>query len=311
VRNRLFKQVASVAIMSLSLVACHGKSDSTTAVSTPEPPGPALTDVYLTDDKDNAIAKNTFSADTKPIYVMYTASHVKNVPLRAVWMVDSPGGGAKSVLDEQEITSASADQAGSFSERPPMTGWALGPYEVQIYFGRNVVHTEHFDIVNKPVAMDPKATDPAPDASPTLPAHGVLSPNVTPFPQNPSGDTVHFAHIPREAAPLDPAGRVILGIHDAYMLHTSQMCNDVRFTVFVNGKRQGVYAVPDVTSDMSLDFTSGPNSIRIAWDAPNLDRDCQLAIQLRRGRRLRTLTQIHVFRLSPPRGAVALGVVVQ
>lgn len=278
-------------------------------VSTPEPPGPALTDIYLTDDKENAVAKNTFAADTKPIFVMYMAAHVKNVPIRAVWMLDQPGGGMKSVLDEQEITSTSAEQSGVFSERPPLTGWALGPYEVEIYLGQNLVHSEHFDVVNAPVVVNPESTAPIPSASPTLPASGVLKPNVTPIPEPTA--TAHFAHIPREMAQLDSAGRVLLGIHDAYMLHVARLCHDVRFTVFVNGRRQGIYAIPDVTSDISLDFSPGPNAIRISWVAPDADRDCQMAIQLRRNKRLRTLTQIHVFRLSPPRGAVALGVVVE
>jgi hypothetical protein len=319
VRNRRLIQpvlrgvrVAAVAITATALLGCHGKQQgetTTTVVPTSEPPAPALTDIYLTDDKENAVAKNTFVADTKPVFVMYTAAHVKNVPIRAVWMLDEPGGGTKTVLDEQEITSASAEQSGAFSERPPMTGWALGPYEVQIYFGQNLVHSEHFDVVNAPVAINPESTAGVPTASPALPTSGVLKPNVTPIPEPTA--TTHFAHIPREVAPLDSAGRVLLGIHDAYMLHVSQLCRDVRFTVFVNGKRQGIYAIPDVTSDISLDFSTGPNSIRISWVAPYADRDCQMAIQLRRGKRLRTLTQIHVFRLSPPRGAVALGVVVE
>jgi len=319
VRNRSLIQpvlrgvrIAAIAITATALFGCHGKQQertSTAAVSTPEPPSPALTDIYLTDDKDNAVAKNTFAANTQPIFVMYTANHVKNVPIRAVWMLDQPGGGTKSVLDEQEISSASAEQSGTFSERPPMTGWALGPYEVQIYFGRNLVHSEHFEVVNQPVAINPESTAAVPTASPALPASGVLKPNVTPIPE--SNAPTHFAHIPREVAPLDSAGRVVLGIHDAFMLHTAQLCHDVRFTVFVNGRRQGIYAIPDLTSDISLDFSPGPNSIRISWVAPSVVRDCQMAIQLRRGRRLRTLTQIHVFRLSPPRGAVALGVVVE
>jgi len=309
--NGIVQKIAAFAILSMSLVACHGKQQATTAVATPDPPGPALTDVYLTDDKDNAVAKNSFSTDSKPIFLMYTADHVKNVPIRAVWMVDAPGGGTKAVLDEQEITATSADQSGTFAERPPVSGWALGPYQVDIYFGQNIVHSEHFNIVNMPVAMNPESTDSAalPTASPALPTSGVLAPNVTPIPD--ITPQAHVVHIPHEMAPLDEEGRVILGIHDAYMLHVSQLCQDVRFTVLVNGKRQGVYAVPDVTSDISLDFSPGPNTIRIGWDAPNADRDCQMAIQLRRGKRLRTLTQIHVFRLSPPRGAVGLGVVVQ
>ena len=281
-------------------------------VATADPPGPTLTDVYLTDDKDNEVAKSTFSTDSKPIFVAFSAEHVKNVPIRAVWISDSPTGGSKAVLDDQEITGESDKQTGDFSERPPTSVWQVGPYQVDIYFGQNLVHSEHFTVAQASAAMNPEATDSpemAATASPPLPTSGVLAPNVTPIPD--ATPPTHMVHIPHYAGPEDDQGRVILGINDKYMLHVSQTCYNVAFTVLVNGRRQGVYSVPDVTSDISLDFSPGPNSIRIAWDAPDADRDCQMAIQLRRGTRLSTLTQIHVFRLSPPRGMVGLGVVVQ
>ncbi len=299
----------------VGLVGCHGRRVAG-PVATAEPPSPALTDIYLTDDKDNALAKDQFSSDSKPIYVMYSAQHVRNVPIRAVWMADSPQGGTKAVLDEQEVTVASDTQQGTFSERPPMSGWALGPYQVDLYLGATLVHTEHFTVVQQAVSLNPEATDtpgsPASDSmsNPTsLPTSGVLVPNVTPIPETP-GPPVMMV-LPHDSAVEDAQGRVIIGIHDAYMLHVSQVCTNVVFRVKVNGRLEGVYAVPDVTSDMSLAFKPGPNRIQLSWYAPMPSRDCQMAIQLRRGRRLRTLTQIHVFRLSPPQGSVGLGVVVQ
>lgn len=307
----LLRAVAMGLLLTVSFSGCHGKRE-TSAVSTPEPPAATLTDVYLTDDKDNAVAKSTFMPDSKPIYLMYAADHVKNVPIRAVWMANSPSGGSKAVLEEQEITAANDKETGNFAERPPMSGWALGPYQVDIYFGPTLVHSEHFMVARQAMAMNPESTDDAnvvATASPALPTSGVLKPNVTPIPDTPV--PVRTVLIPRDLVPEDAEGRVIMGINDKYMLHVSRLCYNVAFTVMVNGRRQGVYAVPDVTSNISLDFAPGPNHIRISWDAPIADRDCQMAIQLRRGTRLSTLTQIHVFRLSPPRGIIGLGVVVQ
>lgn len=282
----------------LCLTGCRGGQSVTThSLSAPESPGPRLTDAYLTDDRDNNVAKSTFLADTKPIYFVFSAVNVARTAIRAVWFADAPMSNTQAILAEEEMVSSGSSVNGLLVDRPTSAGWRPGLYHVDIYLGGNLMHTEHYRVVAAPSELDGSGDfSPAPLPSDgATPVAGVASPLVTPIPTSPS-----------------PSERALeLGFNDSYQLHTARVCHDVTFTLYINGARQGVYSVPDLTNDISVNFHRGLNTVRVNWEAAAPDRDCQLSIQLNRQHRLRTLTTMHVFRSTPDLGAENLSVIVQ
>lgn len=304
-------QFCSVALTALLLLGCQAKHEQVHSVSTLPPAAPQLTDAYLTDDRDNDIAKTQFLPQNEPVYFVFAATNVNHIPVKAVWFADSTDANPPHALSEEELTAVGPDYNGAFAHRPPATGWPPGNYHVDVYFGTALVHTEHFSVglsqtpLSQNVPMENVGSP-----TPTLSPNGVLAPNVTPIPtETPSpGDagTTVLLGVQRDAM-----GNPMISPSDGFQLHTSLECHGVQFFLEVNGKPQGEYEHPDMTSDISFDFHPGLNSIRISWKAPSADRECRMAIAIKRNHRLRTLTQVRVFSQSPTTGNYGLSVLVQ
>lgn len=301
-------------LIALALTACHGKDQDAHAVASMAPPGPQLTDAYVTDDRDNDVAKTNFAAQNEPIFFVFAATNVNHVPIRAVWFADATDGGAQTALGEEEVTAGGQEYNGAFSHRPPPSGWRPGEYHVDVYFAGQIAHTEHFKIsptiaqLGSNMQQEDTGT-----AAPSVPPGGVLTPNVTPIPSPTTGGmgSGGAAMGIDSGIPRDAMGNPIISLSDRFQLHTAWFCRDVQFMVELNDARAGVYENPNMTSDITIDFHPGINMLRVSWDAPNPDRNCRLAIAITRNHKYRTLTQIHVTGVTPPSGAYVLAIHVQ
>jgi hypothetical protein len=109
---------------------------------------PRYEDITVTDDKDSAVARESFTPDTPKIFVVCRLADVPaGTRLKSVWIAEKTDVAPPNYeIDSYELTGGGDMNRISFSFSRPDAGWPAGDYRVDLYIDGNPVDSARFRV---------------------------------------------------------------------------------------------------------------------------------------------------------------------